>query len=162
TELFETLQEGVYFSTPEGRLLDVNPALVSMLGYGSKEELMGKEPHELNLQSEQSPVLGRSTSDSSSIRTREVTLRRRDGSELICLDTSRAVWDASGAVVRYQGTLTDITERRRMEMQLKQQEEFRKRLLEAFPDLILLIDLNGQYQFVSSRIRDLLGYHPED
>lgn len=162
TELFETLQEGVYFSTPEGRLLDVNPALVSMLGYGSKEELMVKEPHELNLQSEQSPVLGRSTSDSRSIRTREVTLRRRDGSELICLDTSRAVWDASGAVVRYQGTLTDITERRRMEMQLKQQEEFRKRLLEAFPDLILLIDLNGQYQFVSSRIRDLLGYHPED
>lgn len=162
TELFETLQEGVYFSTPEGRLLDVNPALVSMLGYGSKEELMVMEPHELTLQSEQSPVLGRSTSDSRSIRTREVTLRRRDGSELICLDTSRAVWDASGAVVRYQGTLTDITERRRMEMQLKQQEEFRKRLLEAFPDLILLIDLNGQYQFVSSRIRDLLGYHPED
>src|SRR5580698_9245196 len=33
TELFETLQEGVYFSTPEGRLLDANPALVGMLGY---------------------------------------------------------------------------------------------------------------------------------
>jgi len=162
TELFETLQEGVYFSTPEGRLLDVNPALVSMLGYASKEELLGRDPHELNLSSEQSPVLGRSTPDSGAVRTREVTLRRRDGSELICLDTSRAVWDASGAVVRYQGTLTDITERRRMEVQLKHQEEFRERLLEAFPDLILMIDLDGRYQFVSSRIRDLLGYHPDD
>jgi PAS domain S-box-containing protein len=36
TELFETLQEGAYFSTPEGRLLDANPALVSILGYATK------------------------------------------------------------------------------------------------------------------------------
>ncbi|HWO32560.1 MAG TPA: PAS domain S-box protein, partial [Candidatus Acidoferrum sp.] len=40
TELFETLQEGAYFSTPEGRLLDANPALVSVLGYATKEELL--------------------------------------------------------------------------------------------------------------------------
>ena len=41
TELFETLQEGVYFSTPEGKLLDGNVALVQVLGYSSKEELAG-------------------------------------------------------------------------------------------------------------------------
>src|SRR5580698_11529880 len=40
TELFETLQEGVYFSSPDGKLLDVNPALVGMLGYTKKEELL--------------------------------------------------------------------------------------------------------------------------
>jgi PAS domain S-box-containing protein len=162
TELFETLQEGVYFSTPEGKLLDVNPALVAMLGYASKNALLESDPHDLNQKTGQSPVLGRSTPDSGAVRTREIELRRRDGSELVCLDTSRAVWDASGAIVRYQGTLTDITERRRMEMQLKHQEQFRQRLLEAFPDLILVIGLDGKYQFVSSRIRDLLGYHPED
>src|SRR5579863_8458034 len=44
TELFETLQEGAYFSTPEGRLLDANPALVSILGYATKEELLALEP----------------------------------------------------------------------------------------------------------------------
>src|ERR1700758_5457667 len=44
TELFETLQEGVYFSTPEGQLQDANPALVSMLGYQDKHELLAVEP----------------------------------------------------------------------------------------------------------------------
>src|SRR5216684_3485732 len=49
TELFETLQEGVYFSQPEGKLLDVNPALVSMLGYSTKEELLSLDPGALNV-----------------------------------------------------------------------------------------------------------------
>jgi two-component system NtrC family sensor kinase len=49
-----------------------------------------------------------------------------------------------------------------MEQSLRQQEEFQRYLLESFPDLILVIDLNERYSFVSSRIRDLLGYKPED
>src|SRR5208337_1244798 len=40
TQLFESLQEGVYISNPEGRLLEVNPALVSILGYETKEDLL--------------------------------------------------------------------------------------------------------------------------
>jgi len=162
TELFETLQEGVYFSTPEGKLLDVNPALVAMLGYQSKHELLELAPNALNFDAAQNPVLGRGSDDRGGVRTREVTLRRRDGSAAVCLDTSRAVWDEAGAIIRYQGTLTDVTEKRTMEAQLRQQEVFRQRLLESFPDLILVVDLNERYTFASSRIRDLLGYHPEE
>lgn len=161
TELFETLQEGVYFSTPEGRLLDANPALVSMLGYGEKRELLAAEPAALNLDPGQ-PVLGRAIDDRGGLRTREIKLRRKDGAAAIFLDSSRAVWDTSGNIIRYQGTLVDITEKRRMERQLAQQEEFRSRLLESFPDLILVVDLEERYTFVSSRARDLLGYQPHD
>ncbi|MGC1449204.1 MAG: PAS domain S-box protein [Candidatus Sulfotelmatobacter sp.] len=161
TELFETLQEGVYFSTPEGRLLDANPALVSMLGYGEKRELLAAEPAALNLDPGQ-PVLGRAIDDRGGLRTREIKLRRKDGAAAIFLDSSRAVWDTSGNIIRYQGTLVDITEKRRMERQLAQQEEFRSRLLESFPDLILVVDLEERYTFVSSRARDLLGYQPQD
>ena len=160
TELFETLQEGVYFCTPEGKLLDVNPALVGMLGYGSKDELLSLDPGALGMHAE--AVLGRGAGDTGNVRTREIVLRRRDGAEAVCLDTSRAVWDADGKIIRYQGTLTDVTERRRMEAQLRQQEQFRQRMLESFPDLILVIDQEERYTFVSSRIRDLLGYRPED
>jgi PAS domain S-box-containing protein len=162
TELFETLQEGVYFSTPEGKLLDVNPALVALLHYRNKEELLALEPNSLNFDSGQSPVLGRVAGDRGSVRTREVTLRRLDGTAAVCLDTSRAVWDANGAIIRYQGTLTDITEKRTMEMRIRQQEQFRQKLLESFPDLILVVDLDERYSFASSRIRDLLGYRPEE
>ena len=161
TELFETLQEGVYFSTPDGQLLDANPALVGMLGYAEKGELLAVEPAALNFDPGQ-PVLGRAMDDRGGVRTREVKLRRKDGKAAVFLDSSRAVWDTSGNIIRYQGTLVDITERRRMERQLAQQEEFRGRLLESFPDLILVVDLDERYTFVSSRARDLLGYEPQD
>jgi PAS domain S-box-containing protein len=162
TELFETLQEGVYFSTPEGKLLDGNVALVYVLGYESKEELLSIDPTALNSDPNQTPVLGRSANDQGGVRTREITLRRKDGELGVFLDTSRAVWDAGGKIVRYQGTLVDVTERREMERALRRQEEFQRYLLESFPDLILVIDLNGRYSFVSSRIHDLRGYKPEN
>jgi PAS domain S-box-containing protein len=161
TELFETLQEGVYFSTPEGQLLDANPALVSILGYEEKGDLLVVEPSALNFDPGK-PVLGRAADDRGGVRTREIKLRRKDGKPATFLDSSRAVWDTSGNIIRYQGTLVDITEKRKMEQQLAQQEEFRRRLLESFPDLILVVDLDERYTFVSSRSRDLLGYRPED
>lgn len=162
TELFETLQEGAYFSTPEGRLLDANPALVGILGYATKEELLALDPARLNVNPAESPVLGRAAGDRGGVRAREIMLRKKDGTAAVFLESSRAVWDTSGKLIRYQGTLVDVTERRKLERQLLQQEEFRRRLLESFPDLILVIDLEERYTFVSFRVRDLLGYQPED
>ena len=161
TELFETLQEGVYFSTPEGQLLEANPALVSMLGYDDKSELLAVEPPALNFEPGK-PVLGRAVDDRGGVRTREIKLKRKNGTAAVFLDSSRAVWDTSGNIIRYQGTLVEITDKREMERQLAQQEEFRRRLLESFPDLILVVDLGERYTFVSSRSQDLLGYPPAE
>jgi PAS domain S-box-containing protein len=161
TELFETLQEGVYFSTPEGQLLDANPALVSVLGYQDKRDLLAVAPSALNFDPGQ-PVLGRAVDDRGGVRTREIRLRKKDGKPAVFLDSSRAVWDTSGNIIRYQGTLVDITEKRSMERLLAQQEEFRQRLLESFPDLILVVNLEERYTFASARAHDVLGYEPED
>src|SRR3954453_1927182 len=161
TELFETLQEGVYFSTPDGQLLDANPALVRILGYEEKADLLAVNPSALNVDPGK-PVLGRALDDRGGLRTREIRLRRKDGSVATFLDSSRAVWDGSGNIIRYQGTLVDITEKLSMERQIAEQEEFPRRLLESFPDLILVVDLNERYTFVSSRARDILGYEQQD
>jgi PAS domain S-box-containing protein len=162
TELFETLQEGAYFSTPEGALLDANPALVKILGYATKEELLALDPVKLNVDPAEEPVLGRAPDDRGGVRAREIMLRKKDGTPAVFLESSRAVWDAAGKLIRYQGTLVDVTERRKLERQLLQQEEFRRRLLEGFPDLIAVVDLQERYTFVNSRVRDVLGYQPED
>ncbi len=160
TQLFESLQEGVYISNPEGKLLEVNPALVTILGYETKEDLLNLPPEQLSADASGDPVLGRGGSQSGRTRTREVRLRRKDGGVAVCVDTSTGVIE-SGRLIRYQGTLVDVTEKRALEKQLQRQEEFRRYLLESFPDLILVLDLKGKYTFVSARIAELLGYGPE-
>jgi len=160
TELFETLQEGMYICNPDGKLIEVNPALLAILGYDSKEELLSQPPEAFKVDASADPVLGRAESHGHQTRTREVRLRKKDGSVAICQDTSIGVVE-DGRTVRYQGTLVDVTEKRAMERQLRSQEEFRRHLLESFPDLILVLDLKGKYTFVSPRIREILGYGPE-
>lgn len=162
TELFESLHEGVYMCTPEGKLLDVNAALVRILGYESKEEFLTLKPEDLNPDPAKGAALARNAHDQGDVRARELLLRRKDGTTAAFLDTSGGVFDPTGKIIRYQGTLMDITERRAMEKALRQQEEFQRYLLESFPDLILVIDLEGRYSFVSARIHDVLGRKPED
>ncbi len=162
TELFETLQEGVYFTTPEGQLLEANPALVRMLGYESKEELMGVNINDLYLDGAERVAVKGELEKQGRVYGREITLRRKDGTPAVCLDTSNAIRDTSERVLRYQGTLVDVTQPRQMEKRLHQEREFARRLVESLPDLIVVLDTQGRYTYVSPRITEVLGYTPEE
>ncbi len=162
TELFESLQEGIYITTPDGAIVDVNPALVRMLGYGSKEELLKIRVPEIFVDRAERKTVQDEVDRQPLIQGREITLVRKDGTSVVCLNTAAAVRDNSGRVVRYQGALMDITERREMERRLHQQQEFARRLVDNFPDLILVLDTAGHYTFVSPRSKDVLGYEVED
>jgi len=162
TELFETLQEGIYVVTPAGAILDVNPALVRMLGYDSKAELLTRSVPEVFIDHDERKTLKKVVEQAPNPEGREITLARKDGATITCLNTASAIRDTSGEVVRYQGSLTDITERRNIERRLHQQQEFARRLVDSFPDLILVVDAAGHYTFVSPRVRDVLGYELEE
>src|SRR5260370_29105350 len=95
------------------------------------------------------------------VQGREITLIRKDGASIVCLNTAAAVRDNAGRVVRYQGALMDITERREMERRLHQQQEFARRLVDNFPDLILVLDTASHYTFVRPRCQEVLGYDVE-
>ena len=114
TDLFETLHEGVYFSTPDGHLLDGNQALIQMLGFESKSELQATRIADLYVDPADRQRGLAEVNQRAAVQDREIRLRRRDGSEIICLDSSRAIYDNEGRVMRYQGTLVDITARRNM------------------------------------------------
>ena len=162
TELFETLQEGIYIITPEDKILEVNPALVRMLGYHSKEELLARRVSEVFVDPEQRATLAREVNRQPEPRGHEITLRRKDGESIVCLNTATAVRDASGRVVRYQGALADITERRAIEKRLHQQQEFARRLVDSFPDLIFVVDTERRYTFVSPKVEEVLGYDQQE
>jgi len=162
TELFESLQEGIYIATPDDRLIDVNPALARMLGYESKEELLSRSFADLLPDEAERRALREQVENQPMVQGREITLTRKDGRPLVCLNTAGAVRDTSGRVVRYHGALMDITERREMERRLYQQQEFARRLIDSFPDLIFVVDTAGHYTYVSPRVKDILGYEAEE
>src|SRR5271163_4900350 len=162
TELFETLQEGIYVTTPSGAILDVNPALVRMLGYDSKSDLLARTVPEVFTDRDERRSIKHEVETDPMPQGREITLLRKDGTSIVCLNTAAAVRGTSGEVVRYQGSLMDITERRAMERRLHQQQEFARRLVDNFPDLILVVNASGAYTFVSPRVREVLGYEIEE
>src|SRR5207247_10074360 len=96
------------------------------------DELRALAATALNSDPSAAPVLGRSAGDRGGERTREISLRRKDGAVGIFQGTSRGVRDTTGEIIRYQGTLVDITERRKMEGTLRRQEELQRYLLESF------------------------------
>src|SRR5262249_13719179 len=95
TELFENLQEGIYITTPDGSILDANPALVHMLGYDSKAELMARKVEEVFIDREERKRLKEHVDRQTSMQGREITLVRKDGTSVVCLNTAVAVRDAT-------------------------------------------------------------------
>ena len=176
TELFETLQEGIYITTPDGSILDANPALIRMLGYDSKEEFLAKRVPDFIPDPAERKALADEVERQPAPAAREIAVLRKDGSSIICLNTATVVRDTAGRVLRYQGSVLDITARRQMERQLFKEQEFARRLVDNFPDLILVVDSSSHYTFISPRCKEVLGYelsetpdmrfgertHPED
>ncbi|MGH9494944.1 MAG: GAF domain-containing protein, partial [Candidatus Sulfotelmatobacter sp.] len=118
--LFEQVQEGVYVADPAGKLIDCNDAFVQMLGYSNRDELMV-----LNLDSEicvdpkQRGAFHRDIEAHNYVRNFEVTLRRKDGTILLAIESSFATRDSGGKIRRYQGFVLDTTEKRRAEDEMR-------------------------------------------
>ncbi len=118
--LFEQVQEGVYVASPAGKLIDCNDAFVHMLGYTTREELQV-----LNLDSEicvdakQRENFRREIEAHNYVRNFEVTMRRKDGTLLLAVESSFATRDAVGNIDRYQGFVLDMTEKRRAEDEMR-------------------------------------------
>jgi PAS domain S-box-containing protein len=162
TELFESLREGILFSTPEGQILDANPALVHMLGYDTKEELLRHNFAELYDKPEDRQKIIRLLEDKGSIQNTELVLRRKDNRKIYCLTSGFAIRDASGRPVRLQGTLVDVTERMEIERKLHREQEFGRQLIECFPDMIAVMDREGRFTYVSERSREVLSVSPAE
>ena len=160
TELFESLHEGILFSTPAGEILDANPALVRMLGYATKQELQGRNLAGLYADPSHRSALISEIEETGSVQDVEIVLLRKNGRQIHCLSSARAIRDASGQVVRIQATLRDVTEQRIMEHELHKEREFGRRLVACFPDVIALLDTESRFTYVSESIRAVLGHPP--
>ncbi|HTP42938.1 MAG TPA: ATP-binding protein [Candidatus Acidoferrum sp.] len=118
--LFENVQEGIFISTPEGRFLDFNNALMSILGYEKREELLSVDiPSTFYPHAEDREHLKRLLREHGAVSDFEFRFRRRDGEIRIAHESSFVTRDDSGAIVAYQGFLLDVTDRKHAEMEIR-------------------------------------------
>jgi PAS domain S-box-containing protein len=118
--LFEQVQEGVYVASPDGKLLDCNDALVHMLGYSTREELMVLNlDTEICVDAKQRENFRREIESHNYVRNFDVTLRRKDGTLLLAVESSFATRNSTGQIERYQGFVLDMTEKRRAEDEMR-------------------------------------------
>ncbi len=118
--LFEQAQEGVFVATPDGKLLDCNDAFVTMLGYGSRDELMALDMGSvLHGVAEEREAFRKEIEAHNYVRNFEITVRRKDGTLLAVAQSCFATRDSSGHIERYQGFVLDITEKKRSEDEMR-------------------------------------------
>lgn len=118
-ELYENVVAGVFQTTPDGKFMAANPALVRLLGYASEDELQELNiAEDLYVHAEERENWLRSMATAGEIRNAELVLRRKDGRKIVVLENSRAVRDEHGRTMYYEGTLTDITEAHELSRQL--------------------------------------------
>src|SRR3984893_1068454 len=129
-ELFDSIQEGLFFATPEGRFLDVNDAMVRMLGYDSRDELLRADvgPHLYPAPAARERFL-QALSARGVLRNYDETLRRKDGTLLHTLQNITAVRDARGNIAQIRGLMLDVTEQKTFQSQLQRERDFNQKIL---------------------------------
>jgi two-component system NtrC family sensor kinase len=122
--LVEHATYGIYRSTPEGHFVSVNPALVEMLGYGSEEELLeAKLADEIYEDRGERAGLVAQYERAESIDAVDLRWRRRDGEPITVRVSGRPLHDEEGELVAFEMIAEDVTERRRLEEQLRQSQK---------------------------------------
>jgi len=118
--LFDNVSEGVYRSTPDGRIVLANRSMATLLGYDSVEELLKVPARELYVDAGEHARLITLARETGEARAVEVHLRRRDGRQVTCLESTRLMRGQGEQPAYFEGTLVDITDRKQLEEQLLQ------------------------------------------
>lgn len=161
--LFDNVIEGVYRSAANGRFEAVNPALAHMLGYDSVDELMNVDDmsHVFVNASERDHVITTLHRDGV-VREAECQLRRRDGTQIVTLINARVIRGDQSAIAGYEGTITDITVRKRAELQLYEEKEKAQVTLQSIGDAVITTDADGRVEYLNPVAEQLTGWDSDE
>jgi PAS domain S-box-containing protein len=141
--IFENAIEGIFQTTPAGQYLNVNPALATMYGYDSVQDLIAgltRIENQLYVNPNRRNEFIQIMAEHSSVRGFESEIYRKDGSTMWISENARAVKDDGGRIVYYEGMVEDITERKRLEAELHESEQSLSALINNIDDSIWSVD----------------------
>ncbi|NLG76509.1 MAG: EAL domain-containing protein [Xanthomonadaceae bacterium] len=156
--LFDNVLEGVYSSTKDGKFVSVNPALARMVGLSSPDELLSMPTSTIYHFPEDREKIIAALDRDGEVRSAEFQLRRVDGTLLTVLESARAVRNEQGEVIGYEGTISDISERKRAETAIFEEKEKAQVTLESIGDAVITTDAEGRIEYLNPIAEELTGW----
>jgi two-component system NtrC family sensor kinase len=161
--LFERVRHGLFISTKEGHFLDCNQALLEMAGYEDKEEFLRIDiAEELYVNPEDRKEFQRLIEQQGFVKDLEVEFKKKNGEKITVLLTAHVKRDERGEVVGYEGINIDISDRKRMERELKGANDFLMNLIDSSVDGIIATNMKGDILLFNKGAENLLGYGSEE
>jgi two-component system NtrC family sensor kinase len=161
--LFERVRHGLFISTKEGRFLDCNQAMWGVLGYQNKEEFLKIDiANDLYVNPEDRKTFQGLVEKLGFVKDFEVEFKKKNGQRITVLLTADAKRDGKGVVVGYEGINIDISDRKMMERELKEANEFLMNLIEDSVDGIIVTDMKGDILIFNKGAENLLDYKAEE
>lgn len=170
--IYERAIEGIFQADPSWTILSANPAMARIFGFESPEELivaLGEDDQPYGPDPERLTEFQRLITARGIVEDFEVQLRRRDGRRIWVSCNGWAARDANGQILRYEGTIADITARKQTEAVLHERLELQDQLAKVaatVPGMIFSFlqrpDGSACLPFCTPAIEDLWGLRPED
>ncbi len=161
-DILNAMDDGVILAGLDGKVSDCNEAAIKQLGL-TREELIGTNVYDIVVpEDRQRAMEGALKVLERGKILNEVGVLRKDGS-VFCAEISvTAIYDKNRKPLVFVGVTRDITERKKVEDACKEAEERFRGLVESTSDMIWQVDQNGVYTYVSPKIKDILGYEPDE
>jgi PAS domain S-box-containing protein len=155
--LFKSTVDGIMISGPDGRLVLANLAAAKILGYSNPSDLIGSRAVELYVNPESRASLLQELAEKSYVKDHELTWKKKDGSTIEISISAIVQKDEKGNLLRVEGIIRDISERKRSERLLRESEEKYRELAESISDLFFAFDKDLRYTYWNKASEKLTG-----
>ncbi|TET08225.1 MAG: PAS domain S-box protein, partial [Candidatus Atribacteria bacterium] len=162
--LFENMPGVYYRADRKGNIIMVNPPGVKLLGYNSPKEIIGKNLAKdlYYIPEDRKRFLEELKKRKGSVEDYEVTLKKRDDTTVVVSISSHHCYDEEGNIAGVEGIFVDITERKKVEENLrKSQQEFTS-LFKSSPEALVYVDEKSNILDINSQFTKLFGYTLEE
>lgn len=159
---FKTSRDCVFITSEDGRWIDFNDAAIELFGYDDREEFFKVRIKDLYVDPEVRKKHLKYINEHSFSKDYPVNLMKKDGTVINALVTSVLVKDVTGKIVGYQGTIRDITERKRTEERLKKTHDQLLGIIEFLPDATFVINQEGKVIAWNKAMEEITGVPKED
>ena len=167
-KLFEGSVDGIYVTTPGGALLNANPALARIMGYETPQDLisgisaMGDIAETVYVHTAARDEYQSLMQRDGVVREFEYQVHARDGSILWLSDSATVVRNEAGEVIRYEGTVRDITDQKRAEDAIAEGRRLLQQVIDTVPAVINVKNKQLRYVLMNRYMAGIFGVEPGD